>query len=65
MAVKSRLKVILVERRIKQYELAERIGVSKHQINRICNGVNPELETALKIARELNMSIHDIWELEG
>lgn len=62
MAIKSKLKLILVERNIRQNDLARRIGVSNPTINAACKG-GPTLEVAIKISNELNMSVNDIWEL--
>ncbi|MCI1693807.1 MAG: helix-turn-helix transcriptional regulator [Aneurinibacillus aneurinilyticus] len=49
MAIKSRLKLILVERNIRQNDLARRIGVSNPTINAACKG-SPTLEVAIKIS---------------
>ncbi|MFE4202160.1 helix-turn-helix transcriptional regulator [Aneurinibacillus aneurinilyticus] len=62
MAIKSKLKLILVERNIRQNDLARRIGVSNPTINKACKD-GPTLEVAIKISNELNMSVNDIWEL--
>lgn len=60
--VKSRLKVILVERQISQTYLAKRIGISITAVNAICNEKStPTLEVALNIASALGVSVHDIW----
>jgi DNA-binding XRE family transcriptional regulator len=45
-------------------EWAGIVHVSKAVLSRIENGTNMQLDTALKIARFLNMSIEEIWTLE-
>lgn len=65
MAVRCNLKVILVQRKLSQQWLAERVDVSHTTINAICNERSfPSMELGLKISETLNLSIHEIWELE-
>jgi putative transcriptional regulator len=47
-----------------QSELAEKVGVSRKSINSIENGVYiPTTVLALKISKELNCSVHDLFQL--
>lgn len=63
MALKSKLKIIMIEKGIRQYELAELTGISRSNINLIANGKqDPSLENAMIIAEALGVSIYDIWE---
>jgi len=63
--LRNRLKVLLVEKEIRQKDLAEAVGVSHSAITAICNKrALPSLETALKIAKVLGVRVEDIWYLE-
>jgi len=63
MALKCKLKIIMIEKGIRQYELAELTGISRSNINLIANGKqDPSLENAMIIAEALGVSIYDIWE---
>ena len=63
MALRSRLKIIMIEKGIKQYQLAEKTGISRSNINLIANGKqDPSLENAMTIADALGVSIYDVWE---
>ena len=47
-----------------QLELAEKVGVSRKSINSIENGIYiPTTVLALKIAKALNCTIHDVFQL--
>ena len=47
-----------------QLELAEKVGVSRKSINSIENGIYiPTTVLALKIAKALNCTIHDLFQL--
>ena len=47
-----------------QLELAEKVGVSRKSINSIENGIYiPTTVLALKIAKVLNCTIHDLFQL--
>ena len=49
---------------ITQLELAEKVGVSRKSINSIENGIYiPTAVLALKIAKTLNCTIHDLFQL--
>ncbi|KYG28193.1 helix-turn-helix transcriptional regulator [Alkalihalobacillus trypoxylicola] len=62
--METELKVILARRDdMNQKILAERVGLTTAAINKIVNGNDPKLSTALKIAKELDMNVHDIWKL--
>lgn len=65
--LKSRLKVILAERNMRQQELLKRmiVPISHGSISKIVNGTIPKLETAADIAQALGMHIDDIWILEN
>jgi DNA-binding XRE family transcriptional regulator len=64
MPIKTRLKVILVERGISQTYLAKKLGISMAAINSLVNGRSfPQLPLALQIADELGLKVEDIWIL--
>ena len=47
-----------------QSELAEKVGVSRKSINSIENGVYiPTTVLSLKLSKELNCSVHDLFQL--
>ena len=47
-----------------QSELAEKVGVTRKSINSIENGVYiPTTVLSLKISKELNCSVHDLFQL--
>ena len=47
-----------------QLELAEKVEVSRKSINSIENGIYiPTTVLALKISKELNCSVHDLFQL--
>lgn len=49
-----------------QAQLAEAVGVSRKTINTVENNVFvPSTVLALKLACELNVSVHDLFALEG
>ena len=57
----THLKKILEERGITQTELANQVGVTQPHISFICQGNNkPGLDTLIKIAAFLNMSLDQI-----
>lgn len=63
--VKSRIKVILVEKDISQKEFAKMLGVSPQQANNWISGRTiPRMETLLKMSKLLNCTINDFYELE-
>lgn len=49
---------------LSQYRLAKKVGISRNSINKIENGKSiPSLETANNIAKALNASIYQIFDL--
>lgn len=63
--LKCNLKTILDERGVKQTFIANRVGVTKQTIHGwIKEKSSPNLETAFRVAKELNCDINDIWEYE-
>lgn len=64
LVIKCRLQEILDESGIKQDWLAKKIGVTNSSISTICSGKSrPSLESAMKIAKILNVRVDDIWKL--
>lgn len=64
MAVRNRLETIIAERGLKNVWLANKAGISNSTLgNIIKNRHNPNVEVALRIAKALNMTVEDIWEL--
>ncbi|TPG72915.1 XRE family transcriptional regulator [Brevibacillus laterosporus] len=58
-----RLKLILVERKIRQREFAKQIGMGEAHFSRIVNGaVIPTLDIAFRISQALSLKVEDIWE---
>ena len=59
--VLRRFREVLAGRRISQVELAERVGLSRVQLNRILNGHKPATFTeAVDIARALDLDLADV-----
>jgi len=64
-ALANRLRALRDERGLTQARLAEQVGVSRKTINTIENRVFvPSTLLALKLARVLDVSVHDIFALE-
>lgn len=62
----NRLKELRAERGLTQSDLAESVGVSRKTINTIENRVFvPSTILALKLARVLDLSVHEIFQLES
>jgi DNA-binding XRE family transcriptional regulator len=60
--LKSKLKVKLAEREMKQQELSEILGVTKQTMSLWTNGKSmPTLETAFKIANLLDCKVDDLF----
>jgi DNA-binding XRE family transcriptional regulator len=60
--LKSKLKVKLAEREIKQQELSEILGVTKQTMSLWVTGKStPTLETAFKIANLLDCKVDDLF----
>lgn len=60
--VATKLKMFIVEHDIKQSWLAEQANISPSTLNMIVNGkVWPNLKTALKIAKALNVNVEYLW----
>ena len=63
--IKSKLRVILAERNIKKGEFAKKVGVSVSGFSLLVNEKSiPTLPVALKIAKELNLTVEELWFLE-
>lgn len=63
--LQNRLKDLRSDAGLTQAQLAQAVGVSRKTINTIENRVFvPSTVLALLIARELSVSVHDIFELE-
>jgi len=61
----NRLKVLRAERDLTQEELARRVRVTRKTINTVERGVFvPSTVLALKLARELGVSVEEIFHLE-
>lgn len=61
--VKNRLKVLRAERNWSQFDLAQRLGVSRQSINAIETGkFDPSLPLAFRIARLFQSPIEAIFE---
>ncbi len=63
--MKNRIRVERAEYRMTQQQLADTLGVSRQTIHAIENGIFvPSTMLALKIARQFNKSVEDIFQLE-
>ena len=62
----KKVKLARQEKKLSQEELAKRIGVSRQTINMIENGsYNPTLQLCIKICKELNKKLDELfWEEE-
>jgi predicted transcriptional regulator len=63
----NRLKKILEERNINVTGLNgldKKAKVHRNTINKLLNGSIPRLDIANKIAKALDLSVYDIWELK-
>ena len=60
----NNLRIVRSQRRIKQYELAEAIGISKTALSNIeCGRSVPSVGTALILAEMLRVSVHELFHL--
>ena len=65
MAVTNNLKDIRKERNLNQAELAQGTGTCSKSISRIeCGKRNASLEVALRMAKYLELSVEDIFQIE-
>lgn len=65
MTVTNNLKNIRKEHNLNQEELAQETGTYSKSISRIeCGTRNASLEVALRMAKYLELSVEDIFELE-
>lgn len=64
MIIVSRLKVILVERRIKFGEFAKDVGISQAALSTLMNKEDalPTLRVAYRIAEALELTVEEIWQ---
>ncbi|MEP4195725.1 MAG: helix-turn-helix transcriptional regulator [Aliishimia sp.] len=63
--LRNNLKALRAAHGMTQADLAEAVGVSRKTINTIENRVFvPSTVLALSLARTLNVSVHDIFELD-
>jgi putative transcriptional regulator len=63
--MKNRLRVLRAERNWSQFELAQRVGVSRQAINAVETGrFDPSLPLAMKLARAFDTTVEAIFELE-
>lgn len=64
--LKNKLKVIFAERKIKQTEFAEKVGINNSTLSLIVSKEDhsPTLKIAMRIAQTLNLKVEDIWELD-
>ena len=63
--MKNKLRIARVQKNLTQQELAEKISVSRQTINSIETGrYIPSTVLALKLSRELALSVEELFELE-
>lgn len=63
-AAKKRTKLVEARKKLNlsQYELAHRVNIDRAYLTNIENGKgNPSLKVASRIAKELNMSVDDLF----
>lgn len=64
--MKNILRKLRATREWSQSELAEKLGVSRQTVNAIeTEKYDPSLPLAFKVARVFNLTIEDIFELDG
>ena len=64
MAVRNNIRKIIESRGIKQTWLSERCGINRTTLsNVIVNNQGTNVETALRIAKTLNMTVEELFEL--
>lgn len=62
MNMKNKLRMILAERKIKKGEFAKLIGINHSTLTLILKEEStPTLQVAMRIAKELNLKVEDIW----
>lgn len=62
----NRLKEIRLTRNMPQNELAEKAGVTRMTLNRYERSeFLPNIDTALRLARILGVTVQDIWSEDG
>lgn len=62
MALRTRLKHILLDKNMTATELAELIGADRTQVSKWANGKPPGLERAIQIAEVLGVPVEEIWQ---
>ncbi|MEG2094106.1 MAG: helix-turn-helix transcriptional regulator [Lachnospiraceae bacterium] len=63
--MKNHIKELRKNRNLRQEDLAQKLGVSRQTIIAIENDrYNPTLELAMKLARELNITVEKLFVLE-
>ena len=55
---------LLIDKKMKKSELAEKAGVSPQSISKLNNGDNTSVEFLMKLCKVLNCDIGDIVEIE-
>lgn len=65
MTVKNRIHRLLHDRGIRESDFVRQLGMEQGHFNRIKNGrVSPRIESALKIARGLGLSVDEVFYLD-
>lgn len=60
--MRNKLRVVLAERKIKKGAFADKVGINRNTLSFIINEKSvPTLEVAMKIAKELELKVEDIW----
>lgn len=63
--MKSNIKDIIDAQGLRQKYVAEKMGVTPQQLNNWIKGKSyPPMNKAFKLAKILNCTVHDLWELE-
>ncbi len=58
----ERMKQARIQKKLSQTELAKNIGVSRQTINMIENGgYNPTIELCIRICKELDVTLNDLF----
>jgi len=64
--VTNHIREIRIERNVKQIKMAEDLQITRQTLTAVEKAkYNPSLELALKIAKYFDLSVHDIFTLEG
>ncbi|MEA1784726.1 helix-turn-helix transcriptional regulator [Arenibacter sp. GZD96] len=62
--IKNKIKYFLRKKDMKQFELADKLGIKKETLSRIING-NPTIQSIKDIADALDVEVVELFESKG